>query len=418
MKLSQLAEQTQTPPILRVATEINEKIQRGERFFNYTIGDFDPTIFPIPDALTGAIVDSYQGHLTNYPGGVGVPELREGVRAVLNRFAGVDYPVGQIQIASGSRPLIYGMYRTVVDPGDKVVFPVPSWVNDAYCRLCAAQPVAVPARPENRFMPTAEELEPHIGDAAMLALCSPQNPTGTVFEAQQLKDICELVVRENRRRPVGAKPLYVMFDQVYWLLTFAGIEYHHPAALCPDIRDYALFADGLSKSFAGTGVRVGWASGPQHVIKSLSDIVAYVGAWAPKPEQVATGRFLADLDGVESYLERFRGRLSSRLTAIYEGFKAMQGRGLDVDAIPPQAGIYLTVRISIAGRRTPSGELIETPDDALRYLLDEARAGILPFNFFGAESRADWYRISVGTCRSESIPEFLASLEKALGALQ
>ncbi len=418
MKLSKIAGETSQPPILRVASQINEKIARGETFYNFTVGDFDGRIFPIPEPLTDRIVDAYRDHQTNYPGPVGLPGLREGVRELVRKYADVDYEVDQIQISSGSRPLIYGMYRAVVDPGDKVVFPVPSWMNDAYCHLCAARPVPVQSSVGNRFLPTAAELEPYLSDAAMLALCSPQNPTGTVFAPDQLREICDLVVAENRRRGPGVKPLYVMFDQVYWLLTFEGVPYPHPAKLCPDIRDYLFCADGLSKSFAGTGVRVGWGYGPAHLVRSVSDTVAYIGAWAPKPEQLATGRFLEDLDAVDAFLVPFRSALHQRLKSIYDGFMAMKQRGLDVDAVAPQAGIYLTVRINLVGKRTPSGQVLKTNDDALAYLLDEARVGILPFSFFGAENLGQWYRISVGTCRLDTVPALLQSLEKSLTALQ
>lgn len=418
MKLSKIAGETSQPPILRVAAQINEKIARGETFHNFTVGDFDGRIFPIPAPLTDYVVDSYRDHQTNYPGPVGLPGLRDGVRELVRRYAGIDYDTGQIQISSGSRPLIYGMYRAVVDPGDKVVFPVPSWMNDAYCHLCAATPVPVATRPENDFMPTAADLAPHLADASMLALCSPQNPTGTVFAADQLREICELVVAENRRRGPNVKPLYVLFDQVYWLLTFDGIEYPHPVKLCPDIHDYLFCADGLSKSFAGTGVRVGWGYGPTHLVRSISDTVAYIGAWAPKPEQIATGRFLEDIDAVDAFLVPFRVALHDRLRAIFDGFKAMKSRGLDVDAVSPQAGIYLTVRINLVGKRTASGQVLETNEDALAYLLNEARVGILPFSFFGAAEQAQWYRISVGTCRLETVPALLQSLEKALSSLQ
>ncbi|GJL80955.1 MAG: aminotransferase [marine bacterium B5-7] len=417
MRLSRIAEQTSTPPILMVAARINEKIARGEQFFNFTVGDFDPCIYPIPGELTEAVIGQYRDHQTNYPGAPGLEPLRQGVSRLIEHAASVNYDADEIQISSGSRPLIYAMYRSVVDPGDKVVYPVPSWMNDAYCHLCGAVGVPVDTSASNNFMPTAEALEPHLGDAAMLALCSPQNPTGTVFKRDQLKDICDLVVAENKRRPAGSKPLYVMFDQVYWLLTFDGIEYPHPVNLCPDIRDFVLFADGLSKSFAGTGVRVGWASGPRHLIKSVSDIIAYVGAWAPKPEQRAVAQYLDDLNQVDAFLNGFRHRLSQRLTTIHEGFEAMKTRGLDVEAISPMAGIYLTVRIPLLGKRTSKGQVLNSSNDALDYLLDEARVGVIPFSFFGASDQSEWYRISVGTCDESVIPEFLNNLETSLDRL-
>ena len=105
--------------------------------------------------------------------------------------------------------MIYAAYRTIVDPKDKVVFPVPSWNNEHYARMCGAEIVPVETGPENRFMPTAAMLEPHLGNASLLALCSPLNPSGTVLSTQDLKGICQLVVTINRRRSARQKPLYV-----------------------------------------------------------------------------------------------------------------------------------------------------------------------------------------------------------------
>ncbi|MCK5897287.1 MAG: aminotransferase class I/II-fold pyridoxal phosphate-dependent enzyme, partial [Cocleimonas sp.] len=289
MKLSKLAQGVTTSPILTISAQINEKRAAGEKIFNLTVGDFDADIFPIPDLLKQEIIAAYQDNQTNYPGAFGMPEFRQGVANTLNRVCGLDLTAEEVQIACGSRPLIYACYKTIVDPGDKVVYPGPSWNNDYYTLLTDTQAVVVETSPENDFMPTAEELRPHLHDASLLALCSPQNPTGTVFARDQLKEICELVVEENKRRSADVKPLYVMFDQVYWLLTFGDVQFHHPLSVCPEIKDYAVFIDGLSKSLAGTGLRVGWATAPAHILPKMRALIAHIGAWAPKPEQVAAG---------------------------------------------------------------------------------------------------------------------------------
>ena len=300
MKLSRLADAITTHPILELAALINEKKAAGEKIYNFTVGDFDSSIYPIPELLKEETIRAYEEHQTNYPGAFGVPELREGVAQTLNRICGLDYTAADVQISSGSRPLIYACYRAIVDPGDKVVFPGPSWSNDNDTLLSDARATVVETRPENDFMPTAEELRPHLEDATLLALCSPQNPTGTVFTREGLAEICELVVEINRQRGEEEKPLYVMFDQVYWLLTFGDVEFHHPLSVCPEIRDYAVFIDGLSKSLAGTGIRVGWATAPNHILPKMRALIAHIGAWAPKPEQVAAGRFLQNTQAVET----------------------------------------------------------------------------------------------------------------------
>lgn len=422
MKLSRLAEQISTSPILTIGAEINARQQRGETLHNLTVGDFDSSIFPIPDGLTEAIIAAYRDHQTNYPGAAGLPGIRGAAAGLLNRACGLDYEADDVIIASGSRPIIYAIYRTVVEPGERVVYPVPSWNNEHYASIIEAQTATVETTAENHFMPTAEAIAPHLADAALLALCSPQNPTGTLFTAQNLKAICELVVDENRRRPRNQKPLYVMFDQVYRALTFADANddttaFHHPLSVCPEIRDYAIFVDGMSKAFAATGVRVGWATGPRPLLMKMSSLIAHLGAWAPKPEQIATGVFLADRSAVDEYLDGFRARLAARLAAFHAGFMALKNNGCAVDAIAPQAGIYLSVKIDIHGKRI-GGKRLDDDAAAQDYLLNEAKIGVLPFSWFDAKNCANWFRLSVGTCRREEIPTIMANLEAALAKLE
>lgn len=418
MKLSKIAEKSGPSPILTIAAQINAKKAQGEKIYNFTIGDFDPNIFPIPVLLRDETIRAYQENETNYPGAFGTEGFREGVASTLNRICSLSYTAEDIQIASGSRPLIYATYKTIVNPADKVVFPVPSWNNDYYTLLSDSAAVTVETTPENNFMPTAESLKPHLHDAVLLALCSPQNPTGTVFEKQQLVKICDLIVEENKRRSLDEKPLYVMFDQVYWLLTFGDVDFHHPLALCPALKDYAIFIDGLSKSFAGTGLRVGWATGPEHVMPKIRALIAHIGAWAPKPEQVAAGRFLANTQAVDEYLTNFRAALQSRLQALYDGFIRLKSKGYPVDAISPQAAIYLSVKIDLVGKTTTDGKTLDTTDAAHQYLLEEVKLGVLPFSWFGAANYGDWFRVSVGTCEEEDVKAVLEALEHNLAQLR
>ena len=416
--MSQQAEAIATSPILIIAAEINRRIRQGDRVFNLTVGDFDPRIFPIPERLTELVFDAYRQHETNYPGAFGVDNLRSAIGAMLKRRCGIDVTLGEIQVACGSRPLIYSFFKTVVDAGDKVVYPTPSWNNDFYTQLHDARAVEVETSASNNFFPSADDLRPHLGDAALLSLCSPQNPTGTLLERQQLQDICELVVEENRRRGPASKPLYVMFDQVYWMLTFGQYEFHHPLAVCPAIRPYAVFIDGVSKSLAGTGVRVGWANGPEHIMAPMRAFIAHIGAWAPRPEQIAVGRFLDEAHHLEGFLDGFSGQLQSRLNGFYEGFRALREKGFDVDAIEPQAAIYLSVKLNLKGKKTPDGTVLQDDEAVHRFLLDEAGIGLLPFSWFGARQHSNWYRLSVGVCDAGMVSKVLKALEDALISLE
>ncbi len=404
--------------IIKLAGEINEKIKKGEKVFNFTIGDFDPTIFPIPAELTEEIIKAYHKGHTNYPPANGIAELRKVVSEFLFDRTGLKYTADEVLISGGARPLIYGIYVTLLNAGDKVIVPVPSWNNNHYCHLVHAVPVYVETKAENNFMPTAEEIQPFLGEATLLSLCSPLNPTGTVFTKSPLKKICELVIEENRKRKAaGARPLYVMYDQIYWMLTYGTTEHYNPVSLFPEMHEYTIFVDGISKSLAATGIRVGWAFGPRVIIDKMKAILSHVGAWAPKAEQVAVSKYLAQKEMVDSYLENFKDRVEKRLNSIYKGFIELKNEGFRVDAIAPQAAIYLTIKLDLVGLKTESGHVLNTQKEVTNYILEEGRLAVVPFSAFGSSDDSSWYRLSVGTCNTAEIPEVFATLKRALKKL-
>ena len=296
MKVSKLAENIIGSEIIKLAGEVNEKIKQGEKIFNFTIGDFDPTIFPIPAELKAAIIEEYQNDQTNYPAGDGMAELRNAVAQLLKARAGLDYKTNELLIAGGARPIIYCIFRALVDANDKVFFATPSWNNNHYTYLNGAVPVMVEATPEQNFMPSAADIAPHIQSLSLITLCSPQNPTGTVFTKEGLEAICDLILAENKRRGPNAKPVYLMYDQIYWALTYGDVKHYDPVSLRPEMRNYTVFVDGISKSLSATGVRVGWAMGPAFIIDKMKAILSHVGAWAPKAEQLATARYISNLN--------------------------------------------------------------------------------------------------------------------------
>ncbi|MBK5284352.1 MAG: aminotransferase class I/II-fold pyridoxal phosphate-dependent enzyme, partial [Bacteroidia bacterium] len=202
--------------IIKIAAEVNDKIKKGQKIYNFTIGDFDPKIFPIPAELEAEIVAAYHDKQTNYPAANGIIELRKAVAAFLQKHEALTYTPDEILISAGARPLIYATYTTLLDAGDTVLFPLPSWNNNHYCHMAGATPVYIETSPEKFFMPSADDFAPNIKDATLIALCSPLNPTGTVFTRSQLESICDLVLEENKRREGNRKPLYVMYDQIYW----------------------------------------------------------------------------------------------------------------------------------------------------------------------------------------------------------
>jgi aspartate aminotransferase len=304
-----------------------------------------------------------------------------------------------------------------VDPGEKVIFPVPSWNNNHYCHLTRAQQIRIEAKPENNFMPVREDLEPFISDAVMVAVCSPLNPTGTVFSKKQLEDICDLILEENARRGPNRKPVYLMYDQIYWMLTFGNTVHYDPVSLRPAMKDYTVYVDGISKSLAATGVRVGWAFGPAKIMAKMRSILGHIGAWAPKAEQIATARYLNNAPAVTAFIADIKRKVSERLFALHAGLSEMNREGLPVLSIEPEGAIYLSVKFSLLGKSTSSGKKILTTNDIFSYLLENAGFAAVPFTAFGNEPGTEWFRVSVGTCRSEEIPGLLQNIRSVLLSL-
>lgn len=415
--LSNLAQTLIGSEIVKLGGIIKDKISKGEQIYNYTIGDFDSSEFPIPELLRKEIKNAYDEGYTTYPLADGETDLRKAVAGFIQNKQGLDLDISEILIAAGGRPLIYAAYRAIVDKGEKVIYPVPSWNNNHYTHFTEGEHIKIEALQENNFMPTAEQIRPHIKGAALIALCSPLNPTGTVFKKQDLLDICNLIIEENEIRPVGEKKLYLLFDQIYWTLTFGDTEHFDPITLQPKMKEYTVFIDGISKAFAATGVRVGWSFGPKHLIAKMKAINSHVGAWAPMAEQKAVAKFLVQEVIVEDYFVKFKKEIDYRLRHIYDGFIALKNDGFAVDAIYPQAAIYLTVKINLVGK-SYNGLQFENQPAVTEYILNEAKLAMVPFSSFGAKADSSWYRISVGCVKKEEISDVLEKLRKALKNVQ
>lgn len=417
MNVSVLASSLIGSEIIKIGNEVNEMKAKGAEIANLTIGDFNPDIFPIPAELRDEIIAAYHANQTNYPPADGILPLRNTVSALLKDRYNLDYNTKEILISAGSRPLIYSTYLALIDPGDKVIYPAPSWNNNHYCHLTSAEGVAIESLEENNFMPVASQLKPHLKGATLLALCSPLNPTGTMFTAEQLSEICDLVIEENKSRGADEKPLYIMYDQIYSLLTF-GKEHIDPVTLRPELKDYTIYIDGTSKALAATGVRVGWGFGPEAVVSKMKAILGHMGAWAPKAEQVAVAKYFDNPAQVDTFLAGFKEQIQASLSEIYNGFQSMKEEGFAVDAIAPMGAIYLTIKIDYIGKTTPDGKVLANSSDVNFYLIQTAGTALVPFSAFGNDEQKAWFRASVGGCSLADIQAMMPRIKKALSDLK
>jgi aspartate aminotransferase len=388
--------------ILKMAAEVRALLAEGRQVCNLTVGDFDPTYFPIPSGLREGIETALKYGQTVYPPPMGVPSLREAIQIYSRVGLGLNYPIEGVLVTAGARPAIYGAFRTLVDPGEGVIYSLPCWQYGNYCQLVGARPMPIVCDASTRFLPTRAMIEPLVRQARLLVVNSPNNPTGTMIDPDVLASIADLVVEENARRGDSERPLYLLYDQVYWTLTYGDTPHATPVALRPAVAPYTLSVDAISKAFAATGLRVGWVLGPNDIIRAMGDFLADVGTWAPRPEQVATAMFLAAKDAVATYSRSIRWELKERLDALHDGLRAL---GIEVSR--PAGAIYLSARFAIPGR---------TNEEIRAALLREADFAAVPFQGFGIKENTGWFRLSVGavsvTMIEAVLPKVAAVMER------
>ena len=416
--VSKLSQNLIGSEIIKIGNQVNELKAQGAEIANLTIGDLDSNIYPIPAGLKQNIQKAYADNLTNYPPANGLLSLRKAVAKDIKSRWNLDYSPDDILVSGGSRPLIYATFKTIVDEGDKVVYAVPSWNNNHYAYLTSANAVELEVSPEDNFLPTADVITPHLEGAVLLALCSPLNPTGTMFTKEQLSEICEAVIAENKKRGEGEKPLYLMYDQIYAMLTFGDSEHFNPVSLYPELRDYTIYIDGTSKCFAATGVRVGWSFGPTKVIDRMKALLTHVGAWAPKPEQQAVAEFLDNTPAVNEFVNDFKGKIAHSLEVLHAGIQEMKSKNFAVDSIKPMGALYLTIKLDYVGKTTEDGKVLKDSTDLVFYLIENAGVALVPFSAFGNFREMPWFRASVGACSVEDLQKMFPKLETALSKLK
>ena len=413
LSLSETALGMKASKILTISYSVRERIAAGADVTQFTVGDFKPEHFPVPDLLKEGTREALANDQTNYPPADGLIELRTAVRNHYERSFGLNYPINSVVVGSGARPVLYAAYQCLINKGEKVLAPAPGWNNNNFSQLVGAELVSVPSRLEDGFMPTADSLRPHLDGARLLVICSPMNPTGTLIRRSQLEEICDLIIEENtRREAAGERLLYLIYDHVYWMLTFGDHQHVTPPQIRPKMARYTLFSDAVSKCFSATGLRVGWMVAPPHITAKVKALMTHMGAWAPRPEQLATADLLNTPSSIQSFLDVFLDKLQTRLNLLYNAFAGWRDEGLPVDVVAPEGAMYLSVKIDLIGKPGfPNAESVRL------MLLEEADCAVIPFDCFGDHVNLGWFRFSVGAVGIEDIEKCLPKLDQALRAV-
>lgn len=385
--------------IIKISQQIKE-VSKTRPVQNFSIGDFNPKINPIPEKLKEYIVESYNDDLTNYPMSPGELDLRISVSNYIKKTKGIEYTEEEILIGCGVRPLIYTIFKTIVDSEDTVMYPVPSWNNNHYSFLHSAIKIPIECKPDNSFFPTFEDVKGKLENTRLLCLCSPQNPTGRVIDKDTLKQICDEIVRVNKEK---TKKTYLFFDQIYSDLVPNGL-FTHPLDVCPEIRDYLICVDGVSKSLCATGVRVGWVFGPKNIISKMTEIFSHIGAWSPKPEQTAVAKYLNDYELISEFITNKVNQYSEISNKICEKLEELKQRKFRIDYQKPEGGIYISIYLG-------ESQFFTTVENYVQFLIKNCGVGLVPFEYFGSTDNNGWFRMSIGGIDINNIDEVTKSLE-------
>ena len=410
--LSDMANGIERSRILSIATDVRKLKASGKDVTAFTVGDFSPEQFPVPSLFINELSNAVISNETNYPPAAGIPELREQLAEWMsNKYQYKVDPEGVI-VGSGARPVLYASFRLFLGPGEGLAHGVPSWNNHYYVHLNDAVAIPIQATSESRFLPTASAIKERIEEIRVLILNSPLNPTGTCFTANELSDICDVIIDENHRRyKIGEKPLMLVYDQVYSTMTAKGVEHVHPVALRPEMYEYTITLDAISKSLSATGLRLGWMTLPPKLAPPVIALIGHMGAWPARPIQIAAKRTYSSPNHLEKYFSGLDKRIEDRMSILFSRLTAMKNMGLPVDFIPPQGGIYLSTRFNLFDLLG-----VNTNEEIREWLLEIPGVAVIPFQAFGLMEDSGWFRISIGAVSLDEISESMDRLEQALVA--
>jgi aspartate aminotransferase len=371
---------------------------KGEPVIDLSLGEPD---FDTPAHIVAAAVDAMTRGITRYTAPDGLPELREAIVRKFKRENGLDYALDEISIGNGAKQILFNAFLGTLEPGDEVVVPAPYWVSYTdIVILHGGVPVIVACGVEDDFKITPERLEAAITQKTRWFLFnSPSNPTGAIYTAGELKALGEVLARHPR--------VAIMSDEIYEHIVCGDVPFTSFANACPDLRDRTLIINGVSKAYAMTGWRLGYAAGPKSLTKVLNKMQSQSTTCPSSITQVAA---TAALNGPQDFVKTAVAEYKARGELVTRGFSAIPG--LEVRA--PEGAFYLFPKCAAyIGRKASDGTVIDNDTALAAYLLTEGKVATVPGAAFGVEP---YVRLSFATSRDnltlaiERIADALARL--------
>ncbi len=393
IQLAKRVQRVKPSPTLAVTARAAEMRAAGKDIIGLGAGEPD---FDTPEHIKAAAVEAINAGATKYTPVDGTPALKKAIQAKLKRDNGLDYEANQVLVSSGAKQCLYNLMAAVLDPGDEIIVPAPYWVSYPDMALLAdGVPQVVEAGQDQRFKITAEQLGEALNDRTrMVVLNSPSNPTGTAYSKAELAALGEVLL--------GYPEVVVVTDDIYEHILWGAEPFSNIVMACPELMDRTLVVNGVSKAYAMTGWRIGYAAGPAKVIGAMKKIQSQSTS---NPCSISQAASVAALDGDQACVAPMVKAFKERHDYVVNRLNAMAG----VDCAPCDGTFYCFPNVQEAIDALP-----DVDDDVAlaEYLIGEAGVALVPGSAFGLPGHA---RISYATSM-ENLGKAMDRLEGVFGA--
>ena len=377
--LSETLARVKPSPTIAVSNLANELKAQGKDVIGLGAGEPD---FDTPETIKAAAKAAIDAGKTKYTAVDGIPELKAAICAKLKRDNGLEYTPAQVSVGTGGKQILYNALMATMNPGDEVIIPAPYWVSyPDMVLLAGGEPVAVEAGMETNFKLTPEALEAAITPKTKWFIFnSPSNPTGAAYSAAELKGLTDVLMRHPH--------VWVMTDDMYEHLVYDGFEFATPAQVEPGLYDRTLTCNGVSKAYAMTGWRIGYAAGPEELIKAMRKIQSQSTS---NPCSVSQWAAVEALNGPQDFLEPNNAMFKRRRDLVVEMLNDAQG----ITCPKPEGAFYVYPSVAgCIGKTSAAGTQIATDEDFARALLEEKGVAVV---FGGAFGLSPNFRVSYAT---------------------
>lgn len=381
---------------LAMSQKSSEMKAKGVDVINMSVGEPDfMTPEPIKEAGKKAIDDNF----SKYSPVSGYPALRNAISKKLKAENGLDYAASEIIVGTGGKQGVCNAIMALVNPGDEVIIPAPYWVSyPQMVKLAGGNPVIISAGIEQDFKITADQLEASITPKTkMIILCSPSNPTGSVYTKAELDELAKVVISHE--------DVFVLSDEIYEHINYIGK--HASIAACPNMKERTIICNGVSKAYAMTGWRLGWVAAPEWIVKGLNKLQGQYTSGTSSVSQMAA---LAAYEGDQQCVEDFRKTFQRRRDLIVNLAKGIPGLEVNI----PQGAFYLFPKCSSFFGKSNGKYTINNSTDLAMYLLEEGHVATVGGDDFGSP---DCFRMSYATS-DDNIKEALQRIKDALSKLK